>query len=119
MTRTPPAAALAGVAVALVVAAVINAVIALLAGDALVVPGELSVATVVTYTLAMIPPAWVVLWLLPRWFPAIALAVAVLTLPFPFAEFGTPIGIWLAVMHLIAGVCAALVAPRVAQRLVR
>ena len=116
MSRPSPLKALIAVAVALAVAAVINAVLALLAGDTLIVPGELGVVTVVTYTLAMIVPAWLVLWLVPRWFPFIVIAVAVLTLPFPYMEFSTPIAVWLSVMHIVAGVCAALIAPRVLTR---
>ena len=113
MTRQSPLSALLAATVALGVATAINAMLALLAGDTLVVPGELGVGTVVTYTLVMIIPAWLVLWLLPRRFAVIVLAVAVVTLPFPLLEFGVPIAVWLGVMHLVAGVCAALIAPRV------
>ena len=91
----------------------------LIAGDTLVVPGELGMSQVLTFTLAMVVPATLVLWLLPRWFVPIVLAVAVLTLPFPWMEFGSPIAYWLGVMHLITGACAAVVAPKVAARLVR
>ena len=108
------AAAAAGAVVALVVAAVINAVLGLVAGDTLVVPGELGVGQIVTYTLVMAIPAALLLHLLPRWFAWIVIVVAVATWPFPFAEFGTPIAYWLSGMHLVAGVSAALIAPRVA-----
>lgn len=117
MPRPSLASAFLGAGVALAVAAAVNALLALLAGDTLVVPGELSVVTVVLYTLVMIVPAALVLWLLPvRWYVMVVLAVAVLTLPFPYAEFGTPIAVWLGVMHLVAGVCAALIAPRFVRR---
>ena len=117
MPRPSLGAAVLGAAVALAVATVINALLTLLAGDTLVIPGELGVVTVVTYTLVMIVPAALVLWLLPvRWYVIVVLAVAVLTLPFPYQEFGTPIAIWLGGMHLIAGVCAALLAPRFIRR---
>lgn len=97
-------------------AAAINASLALLAGDTLVVPGELGPAQIILFTVVMIVPAALVLWALPRWFPTIVLAVAVLTLPFPFMEFGTPIALWLGAMHLITGGCAAVLAPRIAAR---
>ena len=116
MTRPSLTAAAIGVVVALVVAAVLNSVLTLLAGDTLQIPGELGLAQVVTFTLVMVIPATLVLWRLPRWFPAIAVAFAVLTLPFPFMEFGTPVAWWLAAMHLISGACAAVIAPRVAER---
>ena len=116
MNRLSPVSALAGASTALAIAAVINTVLALLAGDTLVVPGELGPVTVALYTFAMIVPAWLLLWLVPRWFLAIVIAAAVLTVPFAFMEFGTPIAFWLAVMHLVAGVCAALIAPKIAAR---
>lgn len=117
MPRPSLVSAFLGAAVALAVAAVLNALLALLAGDTLVIPGELSVVTVVTYTLVMIVPAALALWLLPvRWYVVVVMAVAVLTLPFPYLEFGTPIAVWLGVMHLIAGACAALIAPRFITR---
>ena len=117
MPRPSLASAILGAAIALAVAAAVNALLAVLAGDTLNIPGELSVVTVVTYTLVMIVPAALALWLLPRrWYVIVVLAVAVLTLPFPYQEFGTPIAIWLGVMHLIAGVCAALIAPRFISR---
>ena len=116
MQRPSLVAAAAGAAAAIALAAVINAALTLLAGDTLVVEGELGLAQVLTFTLVMVLPVTVVLWRLPRWLPAIAIAVAVLTLPFPFMEFPSPIGWWLGAMHLITGVCAALVAPRVAAR---
>jgi hypothetical protein len=116
MKRPSLLAALGGAAAALVVAAIANAVLTLLAGDTLEVPGELGLGQVLTFTLVMIVPAAIVLWLLPRWFPAISIAVAVLTIVFPFMEFGTPIAWWLAAMHLLSGVCAAVLAPGVAAR---
>ena len=117
MPRPSLASAVLGAAAALGVATVVNALLALLAGDTLVVPGELGVVTVVTYTLVMIVPAALALWLLPvRWFVIVVLAVAVVTLPFPYGEFGLPIAAWLGVMHLVAGVCAALIAPRFVRR---
>ena len=117
MPRPSLGSAFLGAAAALAVAAVLNALLTLLAGDTLVIPGELGVVTVVTYTLVMIVPAALALWLLPaRWYVIVVLAVAVVTLPFPYQEFGTPIAIWLGVMHLIAGLCAALIAPRFVDR---
>ena len=95
------------------VAAGINGVLALLAGGVLVIPGELGIGQIVTYTLAMVLPAAVTLWAIPRYFPWIVVAVAVLTIPFPFAEFGSPVAVWLSAMHVIAGVSAAVIAPRV------
>lgn len=114
MGRTPPRAALAGCTVALVVAGLVNAGMALAGGETLTIPGELGVAQVVLFTLVMIVPAAIVLWLLPRWFPIIAVVVAVATAPFAFVEFGAPVAWWLATMHLVAGLCAALLAPRMA-----
>ena len=116
MQRPTLGAAAFAAAAAIALATGINAALTLLAGDTLVVEGELGLAQVVTYTLVMVIPVTLVLWWLPRWLPAIAIAVAVLTLPFPFMEFPPPIGWWLGAMHLITGVCAALVAPRVAAR---
>ena len=117
MTHKPSLRAAAVAASAAIgVAAAINAALTLLAGDTLVVPGELGLAQVVGFTLAMIVPAALVLWVLPRWFPAIVLAVAVLTLPLPWMEFGSPIALWLGAMHLITGACAAMLAPRIAAR---
>lgn len=114
MDRPSLPTALSAAAAAIAVATVINAVLALIAGDTLVIPGELGVAQIVIFTVIMVIPTALVLWRLPRWLPAIAMAVAVLTLPFPFMEFGTPIGWWLGAMHLITGICAALLAPRLA-----
>jgi hypothetical protein len=117
MTSRPSlSAAVLAAAVSIAVAAAINAVLTLLAGDTLVVPGELGLAQVLTFTLSMIVPTAVVLLLLPRWFQAIVLAVAVLTLPFPWIEFGSPIALWLGAMHLITGACAAVLAPGIATR---
>lgn len=114
MARPPFLSAALAALVALALAAAVNAAVTAAAGDVLQIPGELGYAQVVTFTLVMAVPAAVVLWLVPRRFAWIALGVAVLTLPFPFVEFGTPVAFWLAAMHLIAGVVAALVAPRVA-----
>jgi hypothetical protein len=117
MPRPSLTSAALGAAVALGAAAIANALLALLAGDTLVIPGELSVVTVVIFTLVMIVPTALALWLLPRrWFVVLVVAVAVLTLPFPYQEFGTPVAIWLGAMHLIAGICAALIAPRFVRR---
>src|SRR5687768_15630190 len=106
MTRPTLSAAALGAVAALAVAAAINALLTLLAGDTLKIPGELGLAQVLMFTLVMAIPGALVLWWLPRWFPLIAVAVAVLTLPFPFQEFGTPVAWWLGTMHLISGVCA-------------
>ena len=119
MTKISPMAALAGCTVALAVAGLINAGITLGAGDTLVIPGELGLIQVVIFTLVMIIPATIVLWLLPRWFPIIALVAAVATTPFPYMEFTGSVPRWLAPMHLVAGICAALLAPRVAKALQR
>jgi hypothetical protein len=116
MQRPSFTAALTAAAVAIAVATVINAVLTLVAGDTLVVPGELGLAQVVIFTAVMVIPAALVLWWRPRWLPATAIAVAVLTLPFPVMEFGSPIAWWLGVMHLITGVCAAVIAPWFAAR---
>ena len=114
MQRMRPASAAVGAVVAAVVAAAINAALTAIAGDVLQIPGELGVAQVVMFTIVMAVPAAIVLWLVPRHFPWIVIAVAVLTLPFPFMEFDSAVARWLAAMHLVAGVTAALVAPRVA-----
>lgn len=116
MQRLPLRIAAAAAAAAVGLATGINVALTLLAGDTLRVPGELGVPQVLIFTLVMVLPTTAALWLLPRWLGAAALAVAVLTLPFPFLEFGTPIAWWLGAMHLITGICAAVVAPRVAAR---
>ena len=116
MQRLPLRVAVAAAAAAVGLATVINVVLTLLAGDTLRVAGELGVSQVLVFTLVMVIPTAVVLWLLPRWLSPVAFAVAVLTLPFPFLEFGTPIGWWLGAMHLVTATCAALVAPRIVGR---
>lgn len=113
--RMPILAALAGCTAALALAALINTGLVLAGGDLLVIPGELGIAQVVIFTLVMIIPAAVVLWLMPRWFPLVAMLFAVATIPLAFSEFGSPIGWWLGAMHLVAGACAALLAPRIAR----
>jgi hypothetical protein len=105
-----------GAAVAIAAAMAVNAVVTLALGDTLVVPGELGLSQVLTYTAVMVVPTAIVLWRWPRWLPLVAMAVAVLTIPFPLMEFGAPVGWWLSAMHLITGACAALIAPRIATR---
>ena len=116
MQRPALPAAVAGAAAAIAVATAINAVLTVVAGDTLVVPGELGLTQVVIFTAVMVVPAALVLWRVPRWYPAVVAAVAVLTLPFPLQEFGTPVGWWLGAMHLVTGACAAVIAPRVAAK---
>lgn len=116
MRRPSLLQAVAGAAAALGIAAAVNVVLAVGVGDRLVIPGELSPGTIGLYTFAAFVPAAVTLWRVPRYFPWIAIAVALLTVPFPLQEFGPAAGTWLAGMHLIAGVAAAWVAPRVAFR---
>ena len=116
MSRPSLPRAAVGAVVALAVAAIVNAILALIAGDVLVIPGELGLVQIVSFTLGAAIPAAVTLWLLPRYYPWIAIAVALLTIPFPLSEFGSPAGWWLAVMHVVTGVCAAVIAPRIAAR---
>jgi hypothetical protein len=116
MQRPSFVTALTAAAVAIAVATVINAVLTLVAGDTLVVPGELGMAQVVIFTAVMVIPVALVLWWRPGWLPALALGFAVLTLPFPAMEFGSPIAWWLGAMHLITAICAAVIAPRIAAR---
>jgi len=105
--------ALKGAAVALAVAAAVNAALFLLAGDALRVD-DMGLRPVVVSTLAMIPFAALVLWRVPRLVPAVAFAVAAVASPFAFMEFGAGAGVWLTVMHFVAAAAAAFIAPRVA-----
>ena len=119
MGRLNPLHAAVGALVALVAATVVNVALTAAGGDTLQIPGELGYSQVAMFTLVMVIPAAIVLWLAPRWFPWIALAVAVTTVPFPIVEFGGAAGRWLAAMHLAAGVIAAVVAPRVAATMAR
>lgn len=89
-------------------AAVANALLYLLGGDPLVIPGELTIWHVIGFTLAVIPVVALLLRLAGRWYPAAVLIGTIVTLPFPFAEFGARIGVWLAAMHLVAGAAALL-----------
>ena len=93
-------------AVALSVAAMVNALIHVAGGARLEIPGELGLGQVVGFTLAPIPVVAVLLRLAGRWYPlAIVIGTAV-TLPFPVAEFGSTVGAWLIAMHLVAGATA-------------
>jgi hypothetical protein len=117
MSRPRVSSALVAVAAALTVAAAANLVLLALAGPALRIPGEMSAAHVAGSTLAAIPLGAGALWAWPRRFATVAMAAAVLTIPFALLEFGGAAGAWLAAMHLVAGISAALLAPRVTARL--
>ena len=107
-------AALLGAAAAIAVAAIVNGVITLLAGETLRIPGEMGLPQVLMFTVVMVVPTAVLLKLLPRWFAVIVMTVAVLTISFAWSEFGAPVVWWLGAMHLVTGACAAVIAPRVA-----
>lgn len=119
MVRPRPATALLGAGLAMGAAALANLALLRLAGAALVIPGEMSAAHVVGFTLGCAPFAAVAVVAVPRRFPLLALVVAVATAPFPIIEFGPAPGAWLAAMHVVAGVAAAVIVPRVAHRAAR
>src|SRR5687768_13434670 len=102
MTRPGFGRAAVAALVALSVAAGVNAVLYLVAGEAVRIPGELTIVHVVTFTLAMAIPTAVVLALWPRLFKPLVIVAALASLPFPFLEFEPRTAAWLAPMHIIA-----------------
>lgn len=109
--------AVIGCATALAVAAAVNLVLLALAGETLAIPGEMSVLHVAGFTLAMTPFAAGALRLWPRYFPYVVVVAVALAAPFPVLEFGAAAGAWLNAMHVVAGVAAVVLGPRVAGRL--
>ena len=84
--------------------------------DALTAAGEISLLQVVGFTLASLPVAVLALRVVPRAFRILALVVGVGTAVVPYLEFGTPAAPWLAAMHVLTGLVAADLAPRIALR---